>query len=182
MPAPDEAAKVIAQALESQRDQHQLLVGFHERKDAPHPQEVRSRQEENVEHMALDLLPVEQQFAQLLRLGGRFDPGPALQGVQRGGGMAARADAADATCQVGGFVPSATPKHRFEEAGRFDDLEAEIRDLTLSGADHDVAVAFDAGEMVNIQVDIGHVGVSLFRAGRRDGLHSRAGATRRFLP
>jgi hypothetical protein len=68
--------------------------------------------------------------------------------------VADRADAADAGHDGLDVIVAATPNHRFKEPRRFGNLPFAFFNRPVSDIDHDIAVALDAGNMMDININI----------------------------
>ena len=157
VPSAEHHAQIAGEFLHAQRAQHHFGMGTRQRDDAAHAEEVRRDEHVGVQHMAVQNLAVEDQLAQQLGLLGQLHAQRRFQRLQRRHLVAHRADAADARGDVRHFRVRPPAQHRLEEARRLDDLQFAAFQLAVLGIDDDVAVAFDAGDVVNVNLDFAHM-------------------------
>jgi len=109
-------------------------------------EEVRRREEHHVQQVALDPLARVIEPAQRAHRGVDRDAPGRLDRVHGAHLVRDRADAADASHQVGQLVGAPAARERLEEARRLVDLEAQVDDLVAFEHEMQCALALDAGE------------------------------------
>ena len=152
VPAADGFTDDVADLLELEGALDDVGVRRGQRDDAGHAQGVGRGQEVHVQDVALDFLGHQHELAQGEHLGRELGAEGVVGGLDAGGGVSDRADAADAAGQQAGVAPGKPLDHALEDAGRLDDVEPARFDLAVDGPDGDVAVALDAGYVVNVNV------------------------------
>ena len=142
-------ADVVGQLFHPQRAQHHFRVRAHQRDHRFHLQEIRRRQEVGVQDVGLQRGAVDQQLAQQYGLLGDRQAQGLLGGLQRSQLVPQRADAADARGDDGRLVEAAPLEQRLEVARGLDDVELRLLQNAVLHVHDDVAVAFDAGQVLD---------------------------------
>ena len=155
-PAAHQRAQLVAQRLQPQRALEQLRVALGQREHRLVTQEVRGGEHEQVRAVVLQVGAVEQKLAQGLSAVGHFHTEDLFDGAQVGDDVAGRADAADAGGDVGNLLEGAPAHHGLEQARRLHHGHLAGRDLAVLDDEADVAVALDAGDVVDGNLGSGH--------------------------
>ncbi len=150
VPSGDGGANITRQFFHAQGAQHHLGVRTRQRDHAAHPEEIRSNQHISVEYMAVEHFGVHLQFTQQHGLGRIHHPQGVLYRQYRCGRMGHGTNSTNARSEMGGLMIGLPQQHSFEIARRFDNLQIALFQLAILHIDNQIAVAFDAGNMVNI--------------------------------
>ena len=146
-----EAREFVAELLELQRPLDDLGVRGGQREDGGQPDVVRRGQHVEVRGVVLQEGPVDEKLAKKARALGHPHAQRRLDRLDRGDHMVRRADAADAGRDQRGLVEAAADDHGFEEARGLDDVEADLADHPVLDVDRYVAVALDAGHVIDCE-------------------------------
>ena len=143
----------VAGLLEVQHLGHQLRFVPGDRDPGVDTEEVGGVQEGHVQHVALDPFAAVEQAPQLADRSVDRDAGEAFHGVGRGHLVGDRADPADPRRDVDRLVVRPAAEERFEQARRLVDLELDVVDDAVSHDNVHGALALDAGERRDVEVD-----------------------------
>ena len=149
-------AKLVAQSLQRQRLLEKLRHLVSQGKHAFVAQKVRRGEHEQVRSVVLQVRPIHQKVAQSARAVGHLDAKDALNGQKIGDHMARRADAANARGDVGNLFEAPSAHHALEQARRLHDVHLNGFDLSPVDDHVHVAVALDAGDMVDLNRGFRH--------------------------
>ena len=104
--------------------------------------------------MAVEYFHMKKKFAQAYCLCLVGFPKGMLCRLNGSESMSAGADAADAAGDMLGFKNRAAPDHPFKKAGRLNDLQLAGLQFAVFDVNHDVAVAFDSGQILDINANV----------------------------
>jgi hypothetical protein len=152
--ATHEVAQLVGQPVHTRDGEHDILMSLDKREHAPHSQQVRQHEVTHVQAVALQILPVFEQPTQQHRLLRRLNAERGLGRFQRDLTVRYRTDTADTAGDLLHLVPFPTAHHRFKKPRRFHYLPDALLYVTTFDVKHDIAVPFDAGQMVYIHVNI----------------------------
>ena len=157
----DERAPLVRQPLEAQGPRHHVGVRRDEREDRRRAEQVGGHEEVDVQDVRVEVLGVLEELAELPGLRADLDAQGVLGGLDRGERVADGADAADAARDAGDLGVVAPAHHGLEEARGLGHLPLALLDLAVGHVDDDVAVALDAGQVVDVDTSVVAHDVSL---------------------
>ena len=140
----------VAKLLELQRRLDDLGIVLGQLQRVLEPQEVGGVQHGRVQDVALDPFTAVNQPAQVADRPCDLDAQRLFHGVAGAHLIGDRADAADAGRDVGGIAVDPALQEGLEETRRLEDAEADVLDLVVLDADMQRALAFDAGQRIDL--------------------------------
>ena len=142
----------VSRLLQAQAEFNNVLVIRRHVDRALVAEKVRCMQQEHMEDVTLDPLPAIQQTPQRTQLSGHRRAEGVLHCMDRAHLIRNRADTADARSDVGGFGEGSPFHERLVEPWRFEDAEVDILDYPIDHLDVHLALALDAGEVVDVDL------------------------------